>query len=351
MVRKDYPFNKRELNIGTNLISSFFAMLITLPFSMLGNASSSIDSSCDGYTELYKPLKPCRLIVGHSLCGFFFMLSPILLLFLIDLNWWVFLALVVTILYQILFFGMIIELVGFTFDMEEYYIFNRFDIKKQINACKFTLNLWTIIFTAHSVFFLGYNIMQWWAIATDFKYNHWEGYSSYIHYVGCEFLLKIKDVSTITALLIVVILIINIALATYCYRWRKNILKKISKNPSVREITKCTKRVDSKILCELFDRAEGHDKLTFNNGCCLKRINHSNILECGFSIIDKSGKEINVCFRDYTQTYIGLLKNGRDILKKMAKDINSQLQIHDIDYSIQDSVKNRKTKGIDRVNI
>lgn len=74
MARKDYPFNKSDLNFGANLISGILATLIVLPFSLLGNSSSSNNSS--GYigdTELYITLKPLRLKISNIICGFFFL--------------------------------------------------------------------------------------------------------------------------------------------------------------------------------------------------------------------------------------------------------------------------------------
>ena len=126
MARKDYPFNERDLNFGTNLISGILATLIVLPFSLLGNSSSSNNSyGYIGDTELYSTLKPLRLKISNIICGFFFFLSPLLFIFLIGLNWWVGGALVVTLLYQFIF---AIPLMYLNVNLEEYYIFNSFDL-------------------------------------------------------------------------------------------------------------------------------------------------------------------------------------------------------------------------------
>lgn len=338
MARKDYPFNKRDLKFGTNLISGILATLIVLPFSLLGNSSSSNNSS--GYigdTEVYSTLKPLRLKISNIICGFFFFLSPLLFIFLIALNCWVGGALVVTLMYQFIF---AIPLIGLTDNLETVYIFNSFDLRKQIDASKFTLKLWAIIFSIHSVFFLAYNIIQWWAIVDyDFRFHYWELYSNDIPYLY-YFLLNIEDISFFTIILLLIIIILNIALSIYYFKWYRNLSNKISGNPSICEISKWSKRVDCKILCELFDRTSANDKLMFANGCCLKRILNSNILDSGFTIIDKSDKEINFYFSKYAESYTGLFRNGNDILKKIAKDINHQLQIHDINYSIHNSANN-----------
>lgn len=339
MARKDYPFNKRDLKFGTNLISGILATLIVLPFSLLGNSSSSNNSSSYiGDTEVYSTLKPLRLKISNIICGFFFFLSPLLFIFLIVLNWWVGGALVVTLMYQFIF---AIPLIGLTDNLEKFYIFNSFDLRKQIDASKFTLKLWAIIFSIHSVFFLAYNIIQWWALVDyDFRFHYWELYSNDIPYFLYDFLLNIEDISFFTIILLLIIIILNIALSIYYFKWYRNLSNKISGNPSICEISKWSKRVDCKILCELFDRTSANDKLMFANGCCLKRILNSNILDSGFTIIDKSDKEINFCFSKYAESYTGLFRNGNDILKKIAKDINHQLQIHDINYSIHNSANN-----------
>ena len=247
-------------------------------------------------------------------------------------------ALVVTLMYQFIF---AIPLIGLTDNLEKFYIFNSFDLRKQIDASKFTLKLWAIIFSIHSVFFLAYNIIQWWALVDyDFRFHYWELYSNDIPYFLYDFLLNIEDISFFTIILLLIIIILNIALSIYYFKWYRNLSNKISGNPSICEISKWSKRVDCKILCELFDRTSANDKLMFANGCCLKRILNSNILDSGFTIIDKSDKEINFCFSKYAESYTGLFRNGNDILKKIAKDINHQLQIHDINYSIHNSANN-----------
>lgn len=336
MARKDYPFNKKDLNFGTNLISGILATLIVLPFSLLGNSSSSNNSS--GYigdTEVYSTLKPLRLKISNIICGFFFFLSPLLFIFLIVLNWWVGGALVVTLMYQFIF---AIPLIGLTDNLEKFYIFNSFDLRKQIDASKFTLKLWAIIFSIHSVFFLAYNIIQWWVIVDyDFQFHYWELYSNDIPYYLYDFLFNIKDISFFTIILLLIIIILNIALSIYYFKWYRNLSNKISGNPSICEISKCSKRVDCNILCELFDRTSENNKLIFINGCSLIRILNSNLLDSGFAIIDKTDQEFKFCFRKYTESYTSLLRNGNDILKKMAIDINHQLQISDIDYSIHNS--------------
>lgn len=237
---------------------------------------------------------------------------------------------------------------GLTFNLEEYYIFNSFDLRKQIDASKFTLKLWAIIFSIHSVFFLAYNIIQWWAIVDcDFRFHYRELCSNYMPYLYdfCisffyNFWWDIEDIFFFTIILLHIIIILNIALSVYYFKWYRNLSNKISGNPSICEISKWSKRVDCKILCELFDRTSANDKLMFANGCCLKRILNSNILDSGFTIIDKSDKEINFCFSKYAESYTDLFRNGNDILKKIATDINHQLQVHDINYSIHNSANN-----------
>ena len=320
MARKDYPFNKRDLNYGINLTTK----ILTSSLYLLKDMPKGSNVSSDIYpitNEKYKKLKPLRLKFTHFICGFFFLLAPLLFLFLISVDCWVFFAFIITIVYKFIFAIPINDL------LSEEYIFNRIDLNKQVKAVKIILKLWAIIFCIHSVFYLGYNILQWWLIVDN-------SFTSNFYYTIRNILWRIGEVQSITTILAFFVLSFNIISFVYFIKILKNINKKLCENKSIANIIKSSKYVNSNILYDLFDRKDKNSQLTFEDGCIIRNIMSDDIMKRGFILIDNSGKVFSFYVEDYVKTHTELLKKGNTIFKSISDDINERLKQFEVEYMI-----------------
>lgn len=334
MARRN-SYNKRDLNFGTNIVSSLLATLIYLPISLLSNnASSNLDYYSKNYPENV-PLKSIKLRVTHIICGGLFFCGPILFLFLLEMGCWLFFAIIFTLIYEIVF---AIPLIEFTDKLKHRYIFNSFDLNEQVGASRFVLKLWITILVIHFIFLLLYNVSYWGVTLDVLKYNYLG--DNKISYGLYEIFEDTYEATFISKKLLIVALFVNICIVVYFFKWDRDLSKNLTKNSSISKILKYSNQVDVDVLCELYDRKDISSKLVFVNGSCLKRIDHSNILDSGFVLIDKSGKKTSYCFNGYVKTHSELIRKGSDVLKRIEKDINAQLQVHDIDFMLYNSSNN-----------
>lgn len=332
MARKEYPFNKRNLKFGTDLISNMLSFFIVSPLLFASSNGSSSETSLGSSEPEYMLLKPFKLEITHFICGLFFLLGPLLFIFIINLGCWVLFSFLITVVYELLF---ALPLIGFFDKLNTYYIFNSFDLTKQIRACKFVLNLWFIIFCIHAVFYTLYHIVFFWYLVNyDLHRNYWEYNISYELHV---FLDNIIDVFSITVVLMLFFYVINIIMAIHFMKGQRDLTKVLSSNPSICKISKCSKKVDNDILCELYEREDKNDKLIFTNGGYLTTIKETDILNCGFILTNRAGKKKFFYFHDYANTCTELIQNGNIILKNMSNAINQKLKQYDVDYTINTS--------------
>ena len=69
MARRNYPFNKRDLRFGTNLVSTLIAWSIAAPFA-IGNSSSKSASAYDD-EPISKTFAVVLIIIGIALIPIF----------------------------------------------------------------------------------------------------------------------------------------------------------------------------------------------------------------------------------------------------------------------------------------
>lgn len=229
-MRKYYPFNKRDINSNSKLISGILATFIVAPFSLLNKVNSNSFRSnyidCDEEKNIFKPR---RFKIVNIIYGSFFFMTPFLFAYLIEIDWWVFFAFATSIVYSSIFLLPLIDLIE---KFPKDYIFEGNDINNQIRTSKFILKFWAFIFSIHSILLLFYNILQWWLDSnSDFKYRYWS-LSHEISQPVYKFLLNIADSSFETKLLLSIALIINIIITTYLFYMAKNMAKNISKKTS-----------------------------------------------------------------------------------------------------------------------
>lgn len=287
MTRKDYPFHQRDLKRSSNLISGLFVAPFAL-FSALGNSSPYYGEELIAHE--YRPFKTTKFVITNIIAAIVFLVLGCTLLIFDD--WWAFFAVFLLLCLEAILITIVTPILGIREDLSTYYNFNKYDFSKQVMAIRFILAFWSIVFVVHiiidtvSLIHLHDTIFAWGFISFD---------------------LSAKLILTIYFLVVQI-----------------NYKKYLSENESVISILKGTKRVNISTLCELYDR-ENDDELHFTNGDVLKVIKNLDIMNCGFTLIDKNGNIESYLFHNYVTSQTKLMVNGKNVLEKISNEINKQL--------------------------
>lgn len=221
MARKNYPFHKRDFDAGNKLTSGLLTTLIMLPVFLLNNIDASdikIDVSAE---DASNTIKPKTLNIIHVVCGFFYFLGPLLFVFLIHIDWWLFWTIIVTFIYECIFAIPLIDVacIPVTNDNVE-----NSGYKVQILVDKYVIKLWIFIFIIHSMFYIAFCSLQWWALLNHDWRDVWFTNVDFSYEIT-HFLSNITDVMFIPLILIITVAIANIYLSIYLLKLHHRIAK------------------------------------------------------------------------------------------------------------------------------
>lgn len=287
MTRKDYPFSNRDLKRSSKLISGLFVAPFAL-LDALGSSNLNIDEELIDHE--YRPFKTTKFLITNIITGIVFLVLGCTLLIFDD--WWTFFAVFLLWCLEAVLIIVVTPILGIKEDLSTYYNFNKYDFSKQVTAIRFILVFWSIVFVVH-------------IIIDTVSIIHWHD----------SFFASFFILFDLTAKLILTIYFLVIQI---------NFKKYLSENESVISILKGTKRVNITTLCELYDR-ENDDELHFTSGDVLKAIKNLDIMNCGFTLIDKNGHIESYLFHTYVTSQTELIITGKNVLEKISKEINKQI--------------------------
>lgn len=221
MVRKNYPFHKRDFDKGNKLISGLLTTLITLPVFLLNDIDAP-DKKLDVSAEYAStPIKPKTLNIIHVLCGFFYFLGPLLFVLLIHLDWWLFWTIIVTFIYECIF---AIPLIDFACIPATNNNVENSGYEVKILEDKYVIKIWIFIFIIHSMFYIAFCLLQWWAMFNPEWNDVWHPTLD-LSYEFIKFLSNITDIMPISFVLIITATIANIYITIYLLKLHHRIAK------------------------------------------------------------------------------------------------------------------------------
>lgn len=157
MARTNYPFNQKDINFGTKLLSSLFVLPITFGASALSSASNA------GY-RYNEPVEAPQLLNVNSMKKSYVFLAILALACPIAgastytfAEWWMMVSYIV---FSIIEIGFLAFIDGFSDKLKNHYIFSKKDFQYQIKSCrsiaKFlkTISILTFILNFYPILYL-----------------------------------------------------------------------------------------------------------------------------------------------------------------------------------------------------
>lgn len=229
MVRKDYPFNRRESKRMTSKLTNLFLLLISTPILLI-KGSSNLKVNIEKF-EKPQEINPYRIKVVNIICGICYFLSPFIgALLVTEFGWWIFFALIFSVLFEVCFS----MATPSPYEISNNYIFTQSEVKNQIEACKSSFKLWSIINILHIclsfiiflciMFDLHYRLF-------DYDLTTWNTIMPW-----SSFLLSLNDISIYTLFLIVLWLYFKTTSAIANYKHFKLMEEYVKKNPFYKKI-------------------------------------------------------------------------------------------------------------------
>ena len=140
---------------------------------------------------------------------------------LIHLDWWLFWTIIVTFIYECIF---AIPLIDFACIPATNNNVENSGYEVKILEDKYVIKIWIFIFIIHSMFYIAFCLLQWWAMFNPEWSDVWHPTLD-LSYEFIKFLSNITDIMFISFVLIIAATIANIYITIYLLKLHHRIAK------------------------------------------------------------------------------------------------------------------------------